>query len=126
VNIDKNHVRTFPLDKESVSANFEFISDDDPYFSSHPHPPVPIALSKDFKLPWTTCYPGNGLDVYKIHAFSFSKIAPLPLEIHPGKLIFLTTEKTGGMNSHLICDTANLYRFLNNKGAPAWSSYVVI
>ncbi len=50
--------------------------------STHAQPRT-IALSKNHKFIFVTCYTGDMVDVYKINPDSFSKIASLPCPGHP-------------------------------------------
>lgn len=55
-----------------------------PLFSTSTHAqPRTIALSKNHRFIFVTCYTSDMVDVYKINADNFEKVASLPCEGHP-------------------------------------------
>lgn len=62
-------------------------------FSTATHAqPRTIALSKNHKFIFVTCYTSDFVDVYKINADNFEKVASLPCEGHPVGVDIVETE----------------------------------
>jgi len=62
-------------------------------FSTNTHAqPRTIALSKNHKFIFVTCYTSDFVDVYKINADNFEKVASLPCEGHPVGVDIVETE----------------------------------
>lgn len=65
-----------------------------PLFSTSTHAqPRTIALSKNHRFIFVTCYSSDMVDVYKINADNFEKVASLPCEGHPVGVDIVETDK---------------------------------
>jgi DNA-binding beta-propeller fold protein YncE len=79
--------------------------------STHSQPRT-IALSKNYKFIFVTCYTGDMVDVYKINAHNFEKIASLPCGGHPvGVDVFEDDEKLEAWVCSYSSGSISVYTF---------------
>lgn len=76
-----------------------------PLFSTSTHAqPRTIALSKNHRFIFVTCYSSDMVDVYKINADNFEKVASLPCEGHP---VGVDIVETGNKLEAWVCSYKN-------------------